>query len=184
MASKLRLIMKKKKSAINQPIDSNLIIKGVLVVGGLYLAYKIVSTLLEGLGLKRSAEDVLKDNKFNASIQELSVVMTSALIKDLQSKNIKYLDLDATTAKQLRDNFHNLWSFGILDEKNLILLFTQLKSQTQVSVLSGWYEGYHGESLLQHINNHLSSLFLTQADQSAINDVFEYVKKLPLGVIK
>lgn len=165
-------------------LDYNFIIKGGLVLGGLYFGYKIINSLFKAVGLAPDKEQIKKDVELNQSIQDVNFVMSSALLKDIQSKGLGYKDLEYNLAEKLSKDFWNAWSFGILDEKKLLTIFSQLKYQTQVSVLSGWFEGAHDKTLIDHISTHLSSIFSTDADEAAIQQIFNNIKKMPLGVIK
>lgn len=172
----------KSKKKIN--LDYNFIIKGGLVLGGLYFGYKIINSLFKAVGLAPDKDQIKKDVDLNRSIQDTNFVLSSALIQDLQSKGLRYQDLEYNLAKKLSNDFWNAWSFGILDEKILLTIFSQLKYQSQVSVLSGWFEGAHGKTIIDHISNHLSSIFSTDADEAAIQQIFNNIKKMPLGLIK
>ena len=172
----------KSKKKIN--LDYNFIIKGGLVLGGLYFGYKIINSLFKAVGLAPDKDQIKKDVDLNQSIQDTNFVLSSALIQDLQSKGLRYQDLEYNLAKKLSSDFWNAWSFGILDEKILLTIFSQIKYQSQVSVLSGWFEGAHGKTLIDHISNHLSSIFSTDADEAAIQQIFNNIKRMPLGLIK
>lgn len=165
-------------------IDVNFVVKGVLVLGSLYTAYKLFTTIFKGVGLIKDPAEVKKDIELNQSIQDSNYVLSSALLKELKSKGLNYQDLNQDLAKKLSNDFWYSWKFGVLDEKFLLNIFSQLKYQSQVSILSAWVEGAYGESLIDHITKHLGSIFSTSADQTAIQQIFDRIKKLPLGVIK
>lgn len=161
-------------------IDVNFVVKGVLVLGSLYSAYK----LLKGLGLIKDPNAEKKDIDLNQSIEDTNVILSSSLVNDIKSKGLNYQDLDQNLAKKLSNDFWYAWKFGVLDEKFLINIFSQLKYQSQVSILSAWVEGAYGESLIDHITKHLGSIFSTDDDETAIKQIFDRIKKLPSGIIK
>ncbi|HNC36739.1 MAG TPA: hypothetical protein PLD32_09240, partial [Saprospiraceae bacterium] len=48
--------------AQGEKIDTNLLIKGLLILGGGLLGLKIINTVLQGLGLKKTDDEIQIDN--------------------------------------------------------------------------------------------------------------------------
>lgn len=164
---------------MKKEIDYNFLIKGGLVVGGLFIGYKLVNSLLQGLGLKKTDNELkLEENIKNNYASALEAFSPEYY---LQAKSAGKIIQDISPGSQdiIKNAVYNCIGY-IYDnpQKCLAAFTTNLKYKTQVSVVSHSFENAYGESMLGFLSDHLD----TASQKDILNRILEFVKNLPSGI--
>ena len=159
-------------------LDYNLIIKGVLVVGGLYTGYKVLNTLFTGLGLIKSKDETDLDNNINSGTSAAADAFNPAYYRDAKAKGKIIKDLSLSDQNLYKTQLYNCIGYIFDSPYNCLTVFQKLSYKTQVSVLADAFQNAYGSELLGYLLTKLD----TDKQRTILNQILKRVGDLPSGI--
>lgn len=145
----------------------NKTIQTVLIIGGLYLL--VVLPILKKLGILKSAELAPANDPFAGSAF-LAKVPTGTLL------------LTNAVATKLAKTIYDAFGFFGDDEAQVIGVFRQLKTQSQVASLAKKFNEIYKKDLIQYMRDGkqgIQNTYWSGLSESIINNIKELVSKKP-----
>lgn len=160
-------------------LDYNFLIKGGLVIGGLFIGLKIVNSLLTGLGLKKSEDEIKIDTDIKNNYASALEAFNPEYYLQAKAAGKSIQDISASSQEIIKKAVHNCIGYIYDDPQKCLAAFTaNLKFKTQVSVVSHSFLNAYGETMLGYLANSLD----TASQKDVLNQILEYVKYLPTGI--
>ncbi len=162
-------------------IDYNFLIKGGLIVGGLFVGYKIVNSLLEGIGLKKSDEEKKLDEEIHQNYTNALDAFNPLYYQDAKRQGYRIQDLTPSEQNIIKEAVYKCIGYVYDSPQKCLAAFTSyLKFKTQVSVIAHTFVNAYGESMLGYLTDRLD----TDSQREVLNQILSFVANLPSGISK
>ncbi|NOT37613.1 MAG: hypothetical protein HOP11_09585 [Saprospiraceae bacterium] len=160
--------------------NGRIILYGTLAVGSLFLGNKLLSTILESLGLKDSAEDKNLDDDIKKNYDASIDAFDPQYYIQAKAAGKRIVDIAPDIQNFVKKSIYSKCIGYVYDSPQVCLsaFKTNLKYKTQVSIVAHAFANAHGESMLGYISNGLDRT----AQKKVLNEILEYVKNLPSGI--
>ena len=167
--------------AQGEKIDTNLLIKGLLILGGGLLGLKIINTVLQGLGLKKTDDEIQIDNAIKENYSGALEAFNPEYYLQAKASGKTIRSISAESQQIVKSSIYNCIGYVYDNPQKCLAAFTtNLKYKTQVSVVSHSFVNAYGESMLGYLTDRLD----TASQKAVLNQILEYVKNLPSGISK
>ncbi len=164
---------------MSRGVNKNIIIYGVLGAAGLYAGYKLLSTILEGLGLKKSEEEKKIDSEIENNYVKVQDVFSPNYYLNAKSQGKRIQDVSPSDQEYIKSSIYNcIGYFYDSPQKCLSAFTTNLKYKTQVSIVAHSFLNAYGQDMLGYMTDRLD----TGGQRQVLNQILSYVNSLPSGI--